>query len=224
MFETLTLSDISKRQCGILRKPTSTRSAVWRVEENGVRVIVKDFSYNGFWYRNTAGRFLIWREEKAYRRLRGLKGIPAFFRSVGGLALIVEEIRGTNIEMPEVIAGLNNRFFDDLKALIHQIHERGLAHCDLKRAPNIILGRDGKPYIVDWAAAISAREFRFFPFKPIYRRFLQDDLNAVTKVKLKYCPENVSPEEKRLYMNRSRFERAIREIKRILKVSLKKIA
>ena len=223
MFEKLTLADISKKQCGILRKPTNTSPAVWHIEENGVKAVIKDFHYNGFWYRNIIGRFLVWREKKAYKRLKGLPGVPAFFRTIEGLAFIIEEIQGTDIETLEVITNLDDSFYNDLRILIDNIHKRGLAHCDLKRAPNIILGNDGKPYIIDWAAAISENEFGFFPFSYIYRRFLQDDLNAITKLKLKYCPDSVSPEEKDLYMKRSRFEKAIRKIRNFFKDSLDKI-
>ena len=174
MFEFLLLSDIPKRQCGILRKPSSTSPVIWIIEEKGIRAVVKDFSLNGFIFRNTIGRFIIWREKKAYRRLNGLKGVPAFYGTTGGLALVIELIPGKSIESLEVISGLSETFFEDLKTLVEKIHARGLAHCDLKRAPNIILGDDGKPYVVDWAAAISKGEFRFFPLSYIYRvPFLQ---------------------------------------------------
>ena len=223
MFDSLSLSDISKKQCGILRKPTSTSPVIWRIEENGVRAIVKDFRFNGFLFRNTVGRFLIWREAKAYRRLKGLKGIPALYRSIDGIALVIEEIKGRDIEPIEIISRLSEDFYEDLQLLIEKIHIRGIAHCDLKRAPNIILGNDGKPYIVDWAASISRREFRFFPLRYIYERFIQDDLNTITKLKLKYCPERVTPEEKSKYTKRSRAEIIIRTIKDKIKDNLKRI-
>ena len=60
----------------IFRKPTSTRPAIWLLEEDGKRAIMKDFSPNRFLYRNFVGRFLLWREEKAYRKLEGIQGIP----------------------------------------------------------------------------------------------------------------------------------------------------
>ena len=223
MFENLTLADISKKQCGILRKPSNTRPAVWRIEERGVKAVIKDFHYNGFWYKNIVGRFLVWRESKAYRRLKGLKGVPVFFRTIDGLALVVKEIPGTDIETQNVMENLDDGFYNDLKVLIKNIHKRGLAHCDLKRAPNIMKGDDGKPYIVDWAAVVSISELRFFPLSLIYGRFLQDDLNAVTKLKLKYRPESVSPEEKDLYMQRSRPEMVIRKIRDFFRECLKKI-
>lgn len=224
MFEGLTLADIQKKQTGILRKSTSTRPIIWQIEEDGVKAIVKDFSYNGFLYRNIFGRFLIWREKKAYKKLEGLTGVPMLFGSVGGIALIIEEIQGNDIGPIEIGETLNEKFFVGLKALIDEFHSRGIAHCDLKRAPNIILGNDQRPYIIDWAASISKSEFNFFPLNLIYKRFLQDDLNAITKIKLKYMPEGVSPEERLRYAERSRAEKIIRGTRNWLRKCLKKFA
>ena len=224
MFEGLTLADIPKKQCGILRESTSTRPVVWRFEENGVKVIVKDFSHNSFWFRHIVGRFLIWREKKAYKRLEGIKGVPAFFGSLEGMAMITEEIEGTDISPAAIGEKLDEQFFLNLKELIDRFHDRGIVHCDLKRAPNIILGNDGKPYIIDWAASISKSEFRFFPLNLIYERFLQDDLNAITKIRLKYNPEGVTDEEKLRYSERGMAERTIRSIRDRLRKWLKKIA
>jgi RIO-like serine/threonine protein kinase len=224
LFESLNLSDIHKGQCGILRQPSSTSPVIWILEEDGVRAIVKDFCLNGFLFRNIIGRFLVWREKKAYERLKGVRGIPTFYRVIDGLALVIEEIPGKNIESMETVANLPDTFFEDLRLLVEAIHERGLAHCDLKRAPNIILGDDGKPYILDWAASISKKEFGFFPLNLIYERFIQDDLNAIIKIRLKHHPEEVSPEEKNRYTNRGMGEKLIRGIKDKVMCFLKKIA
>jgi RIO-like serine/threonine protein kinase len=224
LFESLKLSDIPKRQCGILRQSSSTSPVIWILEEDGVRAIVKDFCLNGFLFRNIIGRFLVWREKKAYERLKGVMGVPTLYRVIEGLALVIEEIPGKNIESMETVANLPNTFFEDLRILVEAIHERGLAHCDLKRAPNIILGDDGKPYILDWAASISKKEFGCFPLSLIYERFIQDDLNAIIKIRLKHHPEEVSPEEKNRYANRGMGEKFIRGIKNKVMFFLKKIA
>ncbi len=224
MFESLKLCDLAQRNRGVLRKSSSTRPTLWLVEENSVQGIVKDFSTNRFFYRNTIGRFLIWRESKAYRRLGGLKGVPAFYRVIDGLALVTEKISGRDIEGLEHEKRLSEAFFEGLLELVESVHGRGLAHCDLKRAANILAGRDGKPYIVDWSASISEREFRFFPLNLIYKRFLQDDLNAITKVRLRHCPESVTLEEKRRYDHRSRTEEIIRSIRDRLRELLQKLA
>jgi RIO-like serine/threonine protein kinase len=224
MFESLKISELPHQNLGVLRKPSSTRPTLWLVEENGIRAVVKDYSSNRFLYRNTIGRFLLWRERKAYRKLKGLGGVPTCYRVIDGLALVLEEISGRNIEGLENEGGLSEGFFEQLQMLVEDVHSRGLAHCDLKRAPNILLGHDGRPYIVDWCASISEREFKFFPLNLIYQRFLQDDLNAITKMRLRHCPESIGPDEARRYFHRSRTEEMIRSVRDKLRTLLQKIA
>jgi len=208
----------------MVRQPSNTRPAIWIIEEMGTRAVVKDFSAHRFLFRNTVGRFLIWREGKAYRRLSGVKGVPALFRVIDGLALIVQEIPGRSLENLEQEIRLPTAFFNELKELVFRFHKRGLAHCDLKRAPNTLLGDDGHPYIVDWAASICETEFRFPLLNLIYRRFLLDDQMAVIKLKLRHTPEAVTCEELARYHHRSSAERFIRGIRDRLREILQKAA
>lgn len=223
MFESLKLSDLAERQCCILRKPSGTRPVLRVIEEDGKRAVVKDFSANGLLYRNIAGRFLVWREKKAYERLKGIKGIPVFYRSINGTALIMEEIAGKSIKDVHRTTGIPEQFFSDLHDLLETVHAAGIAHCDLKRAPNIIVGDDGRPCLVDWSASILKSEFRFFPLSLIFKRFVKDDMNAIIKLKLKYSPETVTREEKEAYMRRGFFERIIRDIRDNARRLLKKL-
>jgi serine/threonine protein kinase len=223
MFDSLRLSDLPKKQCHILRKASSTRPIIWLVEENGVRAVVKDFSGKKFFFRNTIGRFLVWREGKAYKRLKGIKGVPALYRIIDGIALVIEEIPGRTLENLEKEMQLSEEFFDALKHLVDSFHKRGLAHCDLKRAANTMVGHDGLPYIIDWGASISEAEFRLSPLNLIYRRFLLDDYLAIIKLKVRHIPDSVSPEEKTLYTHRSRGENLIRDIRDRLRDFFQKI-
>ena len=224
MFDTLKLSDLTKKNSGIVRASSSTRPAIWIVEENGVRAVVKDFSKNKLFFRNTIGRFLIWRERKAYRKLRGISGVPLLYRVIDGLALVTEEIPGRNLENLEKEMKLPDSFFVAMKKLVTHIHDKGLAHCDLKRAPNTLLGDNGLPYIIDWAASISEKEFMIPPLNLIYRRFKLDDHMAITKLKLRHSPETISPEEISRYNYRSWGERLIRAIRDRLREILQKAA
>jgi serine/threonine protein kinase len=186
--------------------------------------VVKDFSANRWFFRNTAGRFLIWREARAYRELKGMEGVPALYRVMDGIALVVEEIPGKSLEDLEQEKKLPPTFFDELQALVVRFHCRGIAHCDLKRAANTLLGDDGHPYIVDWAASIGEAEFRFPIVRLIYQRFLLDDQMAVIKLKLRHIPESVSLEEKARYGYRSTGEKLVRGIRDRLRDILQKAA
>jgi len=223
-FHRLKLSELPVSGIEVIREASSTRPSVWVLEQSGLRVVVKDFRHNRFMFRNIIGRFLTWREKKAYRRLRGLAGVPTLYQEIGGLALVFEEIQGRNLENLEKETRLPEEFFKKLRDLVTEVHERGLAHCDLKRAPNVLLGKDGGPYILDWSSAISEREFRFFPLNLIYRRFILDDYNAVTKLQLTHCPEKISPQEKERYQNRSRPENLVRSIRDKGRTLLKRIS
>ncbi len=218
-----TLSLTGKKE-KIFRKPTSTRPAIWLLEENGKSAIMKDFSTNRFFYRNFVGRFLLWREERAYGKLQGIQGVPALYRSVSGTALIFEAIPGKDMESLEKTGEVPESFFDALEQLISRCHARGVAHCDLKRAPNTILGDDGRPYIVDWAASISREEFRIPPMNLIYRRFMRDDHMAVIKLKLRHRPDAVTEEEKERYEYRSKGEKMIRAVRDRLREFLQRAA
>lgn len=223
-FQSLKLSHLPKRQCGVLRNPTSTRPALRLVDEKGSRAVVKDYSTHRFLFRNTVGRFLIWREKKALDRLKGIAGIPRCYRVIDGLALVMEEIPARDVEGMKGEERLPGFFFDELGSLVSRVHRHGMAHCDLKRAPNILVDMDKRPYIVDWSASINEREFAFFPLTLIYRRFVMDDLNGIVKLRLKHCPETVTLEETKQYLHRSRSERCIRALRDKLRELLQRMA
>jgi len=223
MFDSLKLHDLAQKQLGTLRRPSRIKPTLWVVQENGVRAVVKDFSTNGALLRNTAGRFVVWREKRAYQKLRGVRGVPEMYRVIDGLALVMEEVPGRNLRDLDEGMELTEPFFEALKGLIEECHRRGIAHCDLKRSPNILMGYDGLPYIVDWGASIAEKEFSFFPLSWIYRRFLLDDSMAIIKLKLRHLPQSV-PEEARLqYSRRSIPERIIRAIRNGLQKFFKSI-
>jgi serine/threonine protein kinase len=150
--------------------------------------------------------------------------VPELFGVVGGLALVIEEVQGRSIEGHEKKERLPVQFFESLRELVEQIHRRGLCHCDLKRAANVLVGEDGSPYLVDWSAAILEREFRFFPARLIYNRFLLDDRYAVIKLQLRHCPEAIPPEALRRYEKRSGAERAVRTLRDRARSLLQKVA
>jgi len=223
MFDSLRLSDLPERSCEVLRHASNTRPVMWVVEENSVRAVVKDFSQGKLFYRTIIGRFLVWRESKAYRKLRGLRGVPSLYRVIDGLALVMEEIPGKRLKKHKRDIALSEAFFDALEETVRSFHRRGMAHCDLKNASNVLVGNDGLPYIVDWAASICDKEFRWFPLNLIFRRFLLDDEMAIIKLKLRYAPEILSPDERRRYGRRSNAEKRVRAVRDRLRKRLQKM-
>ena len=224
MFQLLTIKNLPEKQIGILRQPTNTRPIIRLVEDRGIQGVVKDFSANGFIYRNLIGRFLLWREIYIYQRLKGIKGVPAFYRKISGLAFVVSKVPGSNLEHLSKGESLNLDFFQKLIRLIQKCHRRGVAHCDLKRSSNILIDAYGNPHLIDWAAAILKREFFLYPFCNIYEKFIDDDFKAVIKLKMRYCPQAITDEERRNYPHRVFGERTIRAVRDAGRRWLQKIA
>jgi hypothetical protein len=218
------LSDLKSSPGTLVRAASSTRPAVRVTEIRGKRMVVKDVSENGFLFRNTVGRFLVWRESRAYDMLKGIEGVPECYCTLRGPSLLIQEIPGTGMEKLKKKGRLPENFFKDLHELLEGCHRRGIAHCDLKRSANVILGQDGRPYIIDWAASLSEKEFRFYPLNRIYRRFVLDDHMAVIKLQLRHQPESVSPEERERYSHRGIGERIARSLRNRLRSFLQKIA
>ena len=224
MDENSVYKNVYSKKLDMVRKHSSTRPAVWRFDESGKSYILKDFTKNGFLYRNIIGRFLLWREYRALYALTGINGIPKIIEFVKGRAIITEEIKGRSLKNLNLEKKLPESFFDKLKDLIDIIHGNGVAHCDLKSFGNIIEGEGGKPYIIDWGAAIQKKEFFIFPLNLIYERFLLDDYMAIIKLKLDHVPEKVTEEELLRYRHRSNVEKVIRKIRDRLRSFLQKVA
>lgn len=223
MLESLKLFSLTENHFEILRHSSNTRPVICVIEDKGVRTVVKDFRNNKFFYRNIIGRFLIWRELRAYKTLKGLEGIPVCYGVIDRLVLALEEIPSRPLKKHNKDMKLSDTFFDELKDIVINFHRRGLAHCDLKNGANVLVGHDGRPYIVDWGASISEKEFRFFPLNRIYLRFVLDDFFAIIKLKMRYAPETLTLEEKTQYARRSHVERGIRAIRDSLRKILMKI-
>ena len=138
-------------------------------------------------------RSLLRREHAVYDRLQGIAGIPRSFGLVGdGLAL--EYVAGPSLRDQEARLVDRDAFFAKLLTTIEAMHEAGVAHGDLKRKNNIILGMGEQPYLIDFGIAVrrSARNGLFN--RCVFAPLEQMDLNAW--VKLKYG-RRIDPETER---------------------------
>jgi hypothetical protein len=49
---------------------------------------------------------------------------------------------------------LDARFFPMLEALLRRVHQRGIAYVDLHKRENILVGEDGRPYLIDFQISL----------------------------------------------------------------------
>jgi predicted Ser/Thr protein kinase len=139
-------------------------------------------------------RSLLKREHAVYERLGGIAGIPRSFGLVAGEYLALEFIAGPSLREHETRLADREAFFAKLLATVRAMHAAGVAHGDLKRKDNIIVGPGERPYLIDFGIAVrrSARNGMFNRF--VFARVEQMDLNAW--VKLKYG-RRIDPETER---------------------------
>jgi hypothetical protein len=72
-------------------------------------------------------------------------------------------------------------FFDELERLVHTLHAHGIAHNDLHKEQNILVGADGLPQLIDFQlASIHAPGSRLFASR------VRDDLRHLAKHRRRY--------------------------------------
>jgi len=155
-----------------------------------------------------AHRLAVRREYAAYRRLQGLDGVPFCHGLTRDLFLVLDYVEARPFRDTRVEAG----FFDRLLITIRGMHDRGVAHGDLKRKSNLLVDSNGAPVLLDFGAAVIRRE----GFHPLNRRLFEfmrrTDLNAW--IKLKYGGyEGMSATDEPL-LQRSILERMLSRLRR----------
>jgi serine/threonine protein kinase len=145
------------------------------------------------------GRRAIRREARVYERLGGIDGVPRSFGLAGTRHLVLEHVPGSTLR--QAAAGLDDRerFFARLLASILAMHAAGVAHGDLKRKENTLVGPGESPVIIDFGVACLRDDSGSGLNRRRFELTRQMDLNAY--IKLKYGPrtDDMTPEDAALH-------------------------
>jgi serine/threonine protein kinase len=145
------------------------------------------------------GRRTIRREARVYERLAGIPGIPACFGLARGDHLVLAHVPGPTLRQSAQSLTDRERFFARLLETILAMHAAGVAHGDLKRKENTLVGPGERPCVIDFgiacvlatgASALSRRRFE------VTR---QIDLNSWIKLKYGTRPAGMTPEDALLH-------------------------
>lgn len=156
-------------------------------------------------------RWMLRREYLIYRRLTGISGIPHCYGFFLGRYLVLENVESQTMRH----ATISDRelFYTEMLKTIESIHERGVAHGDLKRKDNILVTQDSRPCLIDFGVSIF-RKPGFHPFNHFRHSFShQHDFNAWVKHKYDRKFQDISPEDAK-YHQPLRIERMARTIKK----------
>lgn len=139
--------------------------------------------------RGALGRYAVQREHRVYSRLAGVSGVPRLLGLLDGTHLVLEHVPGPSLRTYDSQLRDRERFFADLLETIVAMHAAGVAHGDLKRKENIIVGPGERPYIIDFGVA----RLRHGDGGPAFRLVEQMDYNAWVKRKYRRQFDQLSP-------------------------------
>ena len=207
----LSRETIEENTTDYLRTAAGTRPDLRVVDLGDRKLVVKDFKRSDFLFRLLVGPILIRREFGALRNLVGVKGVPQLVGRLDRYSLAMEHVPGISLDRIEP-GSLDNGFYADLRKAIDDMHARGVAHCDLRSRGNVMLGDDGRPYMVDFAACVfRGRGINPF-FRWLFRQFVLADENAVLLIKQRLSPELLTDDEKAQLAQDLPYERPARFI------------
>lgn len=134
------------------------------------------------------------REARVLKALSGVDGVPQLIAWSGGI-LDRTYMEGAPMQLAQPQDPL---YYREAHRLLKRMRERGVAHNDLAKEPNWLQKANGEPAAVDFQIAwISKHRGRLF------RLLVREDLRHLLKHKRTYCPQALTPVERRVLARRS---------------------
>lgn len=134
------------------------------------------------------------REARVVHALHGLDGVPQLLAWSGGV-LDRSYMHGEPMQRAQP---RDPYYYRQAHALLKQIRARGVAHNDLAKEPNWLQREDGSPAMVDFQIAWASRRRG-----SLFRLLAREDLRHLLKHKRTYCPDALTPVERRVLARRS---------------------
>lgn len=161
--------------------------------EDGV-FVRRDLAHVPWWLRLPAW-WLARREARALRQVDGLDAMPQLL-AWDGRKLDRSYLDGAAMYQRPPHGDL--AYFRRARRLLQALHRRGLAHNDLAKEANWLVLADGRPAIVDFQLATRG------PRRARWMRLLaREDLRHLLKHKRTYCPQAITPVERRVLQRHS---------------------
>ena len=168
---------------------------IWKGEirvENGW--VEKDYGATPFLSR-LYGRICLHYEAVALRRLKGVKGVPAYQGRPTSNSIRMTRLPGIPLDKIET-GELSELCFQRLQALVHLMHRRGVAHGDLHMR-NILIHED-QPSIIDFSVAYVRGRLPILD-KGLFKAFMLLDLERLYKIEKAFFGTGTPPKMFYLY-------------------------
>ena len=163
------------------RGPTEPDVAL--IEYGAARAVFKDYGRAPGWFNRVVAPVLLWREATALAALDDLAGVPRLYRRVDRRGLLIEHCPAT--AWPLARAG--DIAYQRLDALVTAMHERGVAHGDLRGGGNILVDDQDRPYLVDFVSRIRRGRWWNLPWNWIFKQLAAADRSALAKLRVRHA-------------------------------------
>jgi hypothetical protein len=138
------------------------------------------------------GRLHARHEAAAYTALDDLEVVPTFVGRYGRHGIVHQFIEGRPLHKGDPVP---DDFFDRLREGLTAIHTRKMAYVDLEKCENVIVGDDGRPYLVDFQIAWRW-PWRYgadaWPVRWLRKRLQVSDLYHLHKLQRRVRPDQMS--------------------------------
>jgi hypothetical protein len=159
------------------------------------------------------GEYLRAREERIYRAIDGIEGVPRWVGRVGLNGYAIEYLDGRPLDH---LSAPPPGFFDRLRTILDAFHARGVAYCDGNKRSNILVSEDGRPFLIDYQISLSFREDWPWPLRAVMRSIVRymcrQDLYHLYKHKRRLSPQELTSEEEGLSRRRDVWTRIHRKL------------
>ena len=149
----------------------------------------RDLRYVPMWLRLPAW-WLARREARALQHVAWMQAVPAL---LGWNGRVLERSYLDGAAMYERPPRGDLAYFREARLILQHMHRRGLAHNDLAKEANWLVLADGSPAVIDFQLAVTGK-----PRSPWLRLLAREDLRHLLKHKRMYCPDAITPVERRL--------------------------
>ena len=147
------------------------------------------------------------REVRFYSKLADLPNVPRLLGRIGQTGFVHEFVKGRPLGEMDAngkVRPIPDSFFDELIALLDELHRRQMAYVDTNKPQNILQGEDGRPHLIDFQISYDMHELgNNWMNRRILKRLQQEDFYHVLKHKRRLRPDLLTEEERQRSMRRS---------------------
>lgn len=149
-------SNIKKENLSLLNEGRFANATVFRYKDEKLDLTIKDFSGSPWFIKDIFGKLSMKVEGRALKKLTDNSSVAKKSEFLSPYTLSFSFIEGNSLKGCKKIP---REFFLTLENNVEKMHKKDIVHLDLRNLGNIIMGKDGYPYMIDFQSSVSVKHF-----------------------------------------------------------------